>query len=55
MCKPLFIMTVILASFMTAPAHAGWGENVRLTYRGDEISPQVIARNGHNTQKVLMN
>jgi hypothetical protein len=25
-------------------AHAGWSENIRLTYRGNEISPQVIAR-----------
>jgi hypothetical protein len=41
--KPIWTIILLLAAYM--PAHAGWSENMRLTYRGNEISPQVIARN----------
>jgi hypothetical protein len=29
----------------TTYSYAGWSENIRLTYRGNEINPQIIARN----------
>lgn len=42
----LFIVSISLSLFLQINnAFAGWSENVRLTYRGFEISPQVIARN----------
>jgi hypothetical protein len=34
----------ILIGLISCPAFGGWSENVRLTYRGNEICPQVIAR-----------
>ncbi len=37
-------LSILIAALATSPALAGWSENVRLTYRGNEISPQVIAR-----------
>lgn len=40
-----FCLSVIIAALAAAPTFAGWSEDVRLTYRGYEISPQVIARN----------
>jgi len=36
-CASIFLFPIITL--------AGWSENVRLTYRGNEIHPQVIARN----------
>ncbi len=42
LCILSFISLQLLCAANTA--HAGWSENVRLTYRGNEISPQVIAR-----------
>ncbi len=38
-------LSMLIAALAAAPAPADWSENVRLTYRGFEISPQVIARN----------
>lgn len=38
-------LIIFLSTFIyVSNAHAGWSENVRLTYRGNEIDPQVIAR-----------
>ena len=37
------LLIIIIICYL--PAFAGWSENVRLTYRGNEIMPQVIARN----------
>ena len=39
------LSTVILVLTFAAVSFSGWGENIRLTYRGQEINPQVIARN----------
>ncbi len=40
------IIFILLSLFLGInAARAGWSENVSLTYRGNEISPQVIARN----------
>ena len=44
MHKP-WILTIAIIALTAGLAYAGWGENVRLTYRGQEIAPQVIARN----------
>jgi hypothetical protein len=41
----LFALGALLCLLMANASYAGWSENVRLTYRGNEISPQVIARN----------
>jgi len=41
--KPALCLIFIL--LMAYAVMAGWSESVRLTYRGHEISPQVIARN----------
>jgi hypothetical protein len=41
-----FLIGIYLICFSIAlPAYAGWSENMRLTYRGNEINPQIIARN----------
>jgi hypothetical protein len=41
-----FIITIYIVCFsIVPPAYAGWSENIRLTYRGNEINPQIIARN----------
>jgi hypothetical protein len=40
-----FRIIAMLISLLSSPIYAGWSENVRLTYRGNEISPQIIARN----------
>ncbi|MCP4583654.1 MAG: T9SS type A sorting domain-containing protein [candidate division Zixibacteria bacterium] len=40
-----FSLLFIILSGYFLPVFAGWSESVRLTYRGHEISPQVIARN----------
>jgi len=46
MYKPIIWGIAIMAlSVGASPAPAGWSENIRLTYRGNEINPQVIARN----------
>ena len=39
------LLTILLIILLSAVACAGWSDNVRLTYRGQEIAPQVIARN----------
>jgi len=39
------IIFIFVAVFLCGPAFAGWSEGVRLTYRGYEMAPQVIARN----------
>jgi hypothetical protein len=41
----LFCFGFFVFSILTPPAYAGWSENIRLTYRGNEINPQIIARN----------
>jgi hypothetical protein len=41
----LFCFGFLVFSILTPPAYAGWSENMRLTYRGNEINPQIIARN----------
>ncbi len=43
MRKSLIFIFVIMA--IASPSLAGWSEDMRLTYRGHEIHPQVIARN----------
>ncbi|MCP4583656.1 MAG: T9SS type A sorting domain-containing protein [candidate division Zixibacteria bacterium] len=40
----LAFLIIILSGYFL-PIFAGWSESVRLTYRGHEIHPQVIARN----------
>jgi hypothetical protein len=40
----LFALCALLCLW-AATAYAGWSDNMRLSYRGNEISPQVIARN----------
>jgi hypothetical protein len=39
-----YILSAIIIVCLHAPARAGWTEDVRLTYRGYEILPQVVAR-----------
>jgi len=44
--KRIFITAIIMIGLLEAAiAFAGWSEDIRLTYRGYEIHPQVIARN----------
>jgi len=38
-------LCLLLLLTLCLPAHAGWTEDMRLTYRGSEIQPQIIARN----------
>ena len=39
------ILIILLAGLLTITAYAGWSEDIRLTTRGFEIHPEVIARN----------
>ncbi|MCP4583655.1 MAG: T9SS type A sorting domain-containing protein [candidate division Zixibacteria bacterium] len=38
-------LLIIFTLGYSLPVFAGWSESVRLTYRGHEISPQIVARN----------
>ncbi len=40
---PYLIILIVFTSY--SALFAGWSEPVRLTYRGNEINPQVVARN----------
>jgi hypothetical protein len=41
----LFSLCALFCLLANNTAHAGWSEDIRLTYRGYEIEPQIIARN----------
>jgi hypothetical protein len=44
MMRKVLLLAILLLIF-AQPSFGGWSENLRLTFRGSEISPQVIARN----------
>jgi len=43
--KLIFPFTIILILGMFMPVYAGWIEDMRITNRGWEAYPQIIARN----------
>jgi hypothetical protein len=45
------IITLAIIAVFSSPLFAGWSEPVRLTYRGNEMMPQVVAR--HDTVHVV--